>query len=134
MAEFVCKDMVNKAKLQDEFIIASSATSRYEIGSPVHHGTAKKLREHGISCSGKRAVQLKNSDYNDYDYIIGMESANIDAIIRLLGHQDYDKKVCRLLDYSSNPRDIADPWYTGDFNATYNDVVEGVTAFLNSLK
>ncbi len=134
MAEFLFKDMVEKLHLEQKFHIASSATSRYEIGSPVHHGTAKKLKEHGISCAGKRAVQLTASDYNNYDFIIAMETANVVAISHLLKHNDPQHKVCRLLDYSNNPRDIADPWYTGNFEETYCDVHEGLTAFLEHCK
>ncbi len=134
MAEFLFKDMVAKCCMENKFYIASSATSRYEIGSPVHHGTAKKLREHGISCGGKRAVQLTADDYNNFDFIIAMETANIVAIKHLLKHQDPQNKVCRLLDYSNNPRDIADPWYTGNFEDTYCDVKEGLEAFIKYCK
>lgn len=129
MAEFVLKDMVKNQGMDDRFIIASAATSTEEIGNPVHIGTKKKLAEHGISVDGKYAVQLKKSDYENYDYIIAMDSFNIKNIIRIIV-QDTDKKVSRLLDFSDNPRDIADPWYTGNFDATYNDVKEGCNAFL----
>jgi len=129
MAEFVLKDMVKNQGMDDRFIIASAATSTEEIGNPVHIGTKKKLAEHGISVDGKYVVQLKKSDYENYDYIIAMDSFNIKNIIRIIV-QDTDKKVSRLLDFSDNPRDIADPWYTGNFDDTYNDVKEGCEALL----
>lgn len=132
MAEFVLKDMVKRQGLSDRFMIASSATSTEEIGNPVHRGTKKKLAEHGISVDGKYAIQLKKSDYENYDYILAMDSFNIKNIMRIIG-QDTDKKVSRLLDFTDNPRDIADPWYTGNFDDTYNDVVEGCLAFLENI-
>jgi len=129
MAEFVLKDMVEKRGLKDQFIITSSATSTEEIGNPVHHGTRNKLKEYGISTAGKTAVQLRKKDYVSYDFILGMEQRNVVNILRILG-DDNKNKVKRLLDYSSHPRDIADPWYTGDFDKTYADVVEGCEALL----
>ena len=126
MAEFVMKDLVKKAGLSDEFYIASAATSTEEIGNGVHYGTRKKLAEFGISVDGKYAVQLKKSDYAKYDYIIGMDSYNLP--------NDTENKIQLLLDWSDNPRDIADPWYTGDFDVTYNDVLEGCTALLKEIK
>ena len=125
MAEFVMKDLVKKAGLSDEFYVASAATSTEEIGNGVHYGTRKKLAEFGISVDGKYAVQLKKSDYAKYDYIIGMK--------RMLPN-DTENKIHLLLDWSDNPRDIADPWYTGDFDVTYNDVLEGCTALLKEIK
>lgn len=121
MAEFVMKDLVKKAGLSDEFYIASAATSTEEIGNGVHYGTRKKLAEFGISVDGKYAVQLKKSDYAKYDYIIGMDSYNLRNMKRMLPN-DTENKIHLLLDWSDNPRDIADPWYTGDFDVTYNDV------------
>jgi len=132
MAEFVLKDMVKKQGMDDRFIIASSATSTEEIGNPVHRGTKKKLAEHEISVDGKHAVQLRKSDYEKYDYIIAMDSFNIKNIMRIIG-QDTDKKVSRLLDFTDNPRDIADPWYTGNFDDTYNDVKEGCEALIQHI-
>ena len=132
MAELVMKDLIEKKNLTKEFYIASAATSAEEIGNPVHHGTRNKLRDLGISTSGKYAVQLKKSDYGKYDYILGMEQRNIAGIMRIVG-SDKQEKVKRLLDCSSNPRDIADPWYTGDFNVTYHDVKEGCEALLASI-
>ncbi len=132
MAEFVLKDMVKKQSMDDRFIIASSATSTEEIGNPVHRGTKKKLAEYGISIDGKYAVQLTKSDYDKYDFTIAMDSFNIKNIMRIIG-QDTDKKVSRLLDFTENPRDIADPWYTGNFDDTYNDVKEGCEALLGHI-
>lgn len=131
MAEFVMKDLVKKQGLQDEFYIASAATSREEIGNPVHYGTKNKLQTYGISVDGKYAIQLTKKDYETYDYIIGMEQRNIINIFRIIG-EDRKANVCRLLDYSDRPRDIADPWYTGDFDRTYEDVLEGCQAFLEA--
>ena len=137
MAEFVLKDMVKKRGLEQEFFIASAATSSEEIwngvGNPVHRGTREKLREVGISCEGKRAVQLTREDYEKYDYLIGMEEWNRRNMLRIL-KKDPQHKVSLLLDYSDSPRDIADPWYTGNFDATYADIVEGCEAFLKYLE
>ena len=117
MAEFIFKDMVTRRGLSDQFYIASAATSTEEIWNG---------RE------GKRAVQIQKSDYDKYDYLLGMEQRNIRNMMRILG-RDPEHKVHRLLDYSNNPRDIADPWYTGNFDSTYRDVVEGCEAFLGML-
>lgn len=133
MAEFVLKDMVSRRGLQALFFIASAATSREEIGNPVHYGTRKKLQEFGISTAGKYAVQLTREDYRKYDYLIGMDSWNLRNMQRIVG-KDTDHKICRLLDFSNRPRDIADPWYTGEFDETYSDIVEGCTAFLRILE
>lgn len=129
MAEFVMKDMVAKQGLQDSFLIASAATSTEEIGNPVHYGTRNKLKEYGISTAGKYAVQLTKADYDKYDYLIGMDNANRRNMQHLLG-ADTDGKIHKLLDYTETPRDIADPWYTGNFDATYADVKEGCEALL----
>lgn len=130
MAEYVLKDMVKKRGLESEFFIASSATSSEEAGNPVHRGTRRILEGMNIDCSEKRAVQLRKSDYEKYDYILAMERANIKNILRIVG-EDSEGKVKRLLDFSQKPRDIADPWYTGNFDATYIDICEGCNAFLN---
>jgi len=129
MAEFVFKDIVKKKGLEHEFFIASAATSSEEIGNPVHHSTRNKLRQYAISTDGKRAILLTSKDYYNYDYIIGMEQANIQNMNRILG-QDTQNKIYRLLDFTKRPRDIADPWYTGKFDLTYNDVQEGSEALL----
>ena len=132
MAEFVFKDMVKKAGCADEFYIASSATSCEEIGNPVHHGTKSKLSEFGISTKGKYAVQLTKADYDEYDYIIGMDSYNIRNIQRIIGY-DKDDKVYKLLDFADRG-DIADPWYTGNFDETYDDIVRGCKGLLAKIK
>lgn len=132
MAEFVFRDMVRRQGLGDKFHIASAATSREEIGNPVHYGTARKLAEFGISTKGKTAVQMNKKDYASYDYLIGMETRNIRNMMRILGG-DPDHKVHRLLDFSDCPRDIADPWYTGNFDRTYEDIKEGCQALLQHI-
>ncbi len=133
MAEFILKDMVSKRNRNELFYIASAATSREEIGNPVHRGTRKKLQEVGISTAGKYAVQLTRKDYDKYDYLIGMDRWNLRNMYRIVG-TDADRKICRLLDFSDRPRDIADPWYTGNFDETYRDIVEGCAAFLDYLE
>lgn len=132
MAEFVMKDFIKKRNLEGFFSVASAATSSEEIGNPVHPGTRKKLGEFGISVAGKQAVKLRNEDYNQYDYIVGMESRNITNMIKIFGG-DPEGKAKRLLDYGTRPRDIADPWYTGDFDTTYEDVLEGCEALLDHI-
>lgn len=130
MAEFVFKDMVKKQGLSDQFIIASAATSTEEIGNPVHPGTRKILNTHGISSDGKRAIQMTKMDYKNYDYIVAMDQRNIINMNRIIG-QDSLHKIKRLLDYANQSRDIADPWYTGDFEQTYEDVYQGCVALLD---
>ncbi len=132
MAEFVLKDMVAKRGLSDDFYIASAATSREEIGNPVHRGTRQKLDEVGISTAGKTAVQLTKADYDKYDYFLLMDHSNLRNVGRIFP-SDPDGKVHLLLDYTDRPGDIADPWYTGDFEATYRDVVEGCEGFLKHI-
>lgn len=133
MAEFLLKHLAAERGCEDELVIASAATSAEEIGNPVHRGTVKKLAEHGISCAGKHAVQLTRRDYQSYDYLLGMERANLRSMARILGTDD-PKKIRRLLDFSARPRDIADPWFTGNFDSTYDDILEGCNAFLDDLK
>lgn len=133
MAEFVMKDIVMKEGIADKFYIASAATSTEEIGNPVHYGTRNKLAQVGISTSGKYAVQMKRSDYQKYDYIIGMDSWNYRNMLRIAG-KDKEEKISLLLDYTDHPRDVADPWYTGDFEKTYEDVVAGCLGFLTYLR
>lgn len=132
MAEFVFKDMINKKGIADEFYVDSAATSTEEIGSPVHYGTRKKLASVGISVDGKTARQVKIEDYDKFDYILGMESRNVKDILRIVG-TDPENKVHRLLDFSDNPRDIADPWYTHNFDVTYDDIVEGCNVLIKRL-
>lgn len=133
MAEFIMKSIVSERGLSDRFYIASAATSTEEIwngvGNPVYPPAKRELAKHGISCEGKRAVQITKADYGKYDYILGMEERNIRNILRIVG-KDPEHKVKLLLDYSDHPRDIADPWYTGNFESTYRDVVEGCEGFL----
>ncbi len=132
MAEFVFRDMVQKQGLGDRFSVASAATSTEELGNPVHPGTQRRLAREGISTRGKAAVQLTRRDYQRYDYLIGMEQRNLSGMLRILG-SDPAGKVHRLLDFTDRPRDIADPWYTGDFDRTYDDVVEGCRGLLEHL-
>ena len=133
MAEFIMKSIVSERSLSDRFYIASAATSTEEIwngvGNPVYPPAKRELAKHGISCEGKRAVQITKADYGKYDYILGMEERNIRNILRIVG-KDPEHKVKLLLDYSDHPRDIADPWYTRNFESTYRDVVEGCEGFL----
>ncbi len=135
MAEFVLKDMVQKLGIADEFYISSTATSTEEIfcgrGNPVYPPAKEELKKHGISCDGKRAVQLKVSDYDKYDLFIGMDSANIRNMSRIL-NGDKEDKIRKLLDYAYGG-DVADPWYSGDFKATYRDVLAGCEGLLRSL-
>ena len=133
MAEFVLKDMVKKQGLEKEFYIKSSATSSEEIGNDIHYGTRDKLIQNGVSFTKRKAVKLRAEDYKKYDYIIGMEKSNVINIKRIVG-EDVDDKIYRLLDFSDTPRDIADPWYTGNFENTFNDIVEGCNGFLKCLK
>lgn len=132
MAEFVLRDMVWKKGFSSMISTASAATSTEEIGNPVHHGTRDQLKKYGISTEGKYAVQLHPGDYERYDYLIGMEQRNVTNMMKILGG-DPCNKVYRLLDFTDNPRDIADPWYTGNFNKTYEDIVEGCEALLRHL-
>ena len=129
MAEFVMKDMVKKAGREWEFEIASAATSTEEIGCPVYPPARRKLAEHGIGCAGKTARQLRRDDYEAYDLLIGMDSANLRNMHRICGG-DPEGKISLLMDWTSRPRDVADPWYTGDFEATWRDVLEGCEAVL----
>ena len=133
MAQYVFQDMVNHRGLADCFCIDSAATSTEEIGNRVHHGTRGKLHQMGIPCGDHRARQICRVDYGQYDYLIGMDSANIRNMLRIFGG-DPDGKVTRLLSYAGSERDISDPWYTGEFGTTYNDVLEGCTAFLRYLQ
>ena len=129
MAEFVFRDLVQKRGLGERFSVSSAATSAEEVGNPVHPGTRNRLSREGISTRGKTAVQLTKGDYRRYDYLVGMEQRNIGNMLRILGG-DPQGKVRRLLDFSQEPRDIADPWYTGNFERTYDDILEGCEALL----
>ena len=133
MAQFVFQDMINKRGLSDCFYINSAATSREEIGNPPHYGTVRKLQEVGVPVLHHRAVQMTRKDYQEYDYLIGMDQWNIRNMLRITG-SDSGNKIYSLLDFTSEPREIADPWYTGNFDRTYNDVVEGCNALYDHLK
>ena len=132
MAEFVMKDLVDKAGLSDQFEIASAATSTEEIGNPPHHGTVAKLREVGIPVVAHRARQVRRAEYGDWDHIVYMDAENARGLRRIFG-SDPDGKISRLLDWTDRPGDVADPWYTGNFDATYRDVLAGCTAMLEQL-
>ncbi len=133
MAEFIFKDIVNKKGLSDEFKIDSAATSFEEIGNDIHYGTKNKLIKEGISFERREARRITVKDYDEYDFIIGMEESNIRNIKRIVG-EDIDNKIFKLLDFSNNPRDIDDPWYTGNFDLAYNDIVEGCNYFIDYLE
>ena len=132
MAEYVMKDLVRKAGLASQFHIESAATSREEIGNPVYPPARRKLAAHGISCDGHTARQLTNADYENYDLLIGMDSANLRNMHRICGG-DPDGKLRLLMDYTDRPGDVADPWYTGDFEATWQDVLAGCQGLLHEL-
>lgn len=132
MAEYVFKDMVKKKNLENEFYIDSVATSSEETGNGIHQGTKNKLAKMNILCGNHKARQITKEDYKKFDYIIGMEETNILNIKKIVG-EDFENKVSKLLDFTENPRDIADPWYTGNFDKTYDDIVEGLEAFWNAI-
>ena len=132
MAEFVMKDLVAKAARQDDFYIESAATSTEEIGNPVYPPARRKLAEHGIGCAGKTARQLTRADYDRFDLLIGMDDWNIRNMRRMCGG-DPEEKIVKLMDYTHRPGDVADPWYTGNFEATWQDVLLGCQALLNFL-
>ena len=133
MAEFVMKDLVQKAGLAGHFSIASAATSDEERGNPVYPPARRKLAEHGLSCDGKTARQLTAADYAAYDLLVGMDSSNLRNMQRICGG-DPQRKISLLLDYTDRPGSVADPWYTGDFEATWRDVNEGCAGLLEHLK
>ena len=133
MAEMFFKDMVNKECLSDKFYIDSAATSTEAVGEGIYYGTRDILKEQGIPFTEHISRQMTKEDYTKFDYILGMEEKNIRNILRIIG-EDKEKKVFRLLDFSEKPRDIADPWYTGEFDITYYDVEEGCTKFLEYLE
>ena len=133
MAEFVMKDLVKKAGREDEFYIESAATSTEEIGNEVYPPAKRKLAEHGIGCKGKTARQMTRGDYDRFDLLIGMDSWNFRNMNRICGG-DPEEKIHLLMDYTDKPRDVADPWYTGNFEATWRDVLEGCQRLLELLK
>ena len=132
MAKFMFEDSVNKLGMKDNFYIDSAATSFEEVGNEMYYGAKYKLEEIGVPYSKHKARRITPEDYEQFDYIIGMEENNIKNIKKIVG-EDKDNKIHCLLDFSRRPRDIADPWYTGNFTNTYNDLVEGLEAFLDYL-
>ena len=132
MAEFVLKDMVKKAGLEDRFRIDSVAATWEEIGNDMYPPAKRKLREKGIPFSPRAARLLARADYDRFDYLIGMDEENLDDMYRICGG-DPEKKISLLLEWAGLSRDVADPWYTGNFEATYQDLIVGCTAFLNKL-
>ena len=133
MAEFVMKDLVGKAGLKDDYYIESAATSTEEIGNEVYPPARRKLAEHGISAKGKTARQLTRRDYDCFDLLIGMDTWNIRNMNRMCGG-DPQGKIHRLMDYTRRPGDVADPWYTGDFETTWQDVLEGCQCLLEQTR
>lgn len=133
MAEFVMKDLVSQAGLSEQFFIESAATSAEEIGNPVYPPARRKLAEHGISCEGKVARQLQNDDYGKYDLIIGMDEKNLCGMYRICGG-DCTEKMHLLMDFTDHPGNVADPWYTGDFERTWQDVRNGCLGLLDKLR
>lgn len=132
MAEFVLKDLVSKNNLDGVFHIESAATSYEEIGNPVYPPARRELARHGIACDGKRARKLVKADFEKYDYLIAMEQYNLRNIRREFG-SELAGRVTLLLDYTDKPGDIDDPWYTGNFEITYREILEGCTGFLKQL-
>ena len=129
MAEFIMKDMVEKRGLADRFHIESAAHSTEEIGNPVYPPAKRELAKHGISCAGKTARQMRRDEYDKWDYIIGMEKINLGYMMRILG-EDPEGKVSLLMDFTGHSEDIADPWYTGDFEGVYRQIERGCEALI----
>lgn len=132
MAEFIMKKMVADAGMERQFLIASAATSTEELGNGVYPPARRKLAEHGIGCQGKTSRLMTRQDYRDYDLLIGMDRYNIRNMERICGG-DPEGKIRMLMDYTCRPGDVADPWYTGDFSATYRDCTEGCRGLLEEL-
>lgn len=132
MAEFVMKDLAQKAGLADQFYIESAATSTEEIGNEVYPPAKRKLAEHGIGCKGKKARQMSDNDYSRFDLLIGMDEWNIRNMTRICGG-DPDGKIHKLQDYTKRKGDVADPWYTGNFETTWQDVTEGCQCLLETI-
>ena len=129
MSEFVMKHLVCRAGLEDKFYIASSATSYEEIGNGIHYGTKAVLDRYKIPYTKRAAVHLEKSDFDKFDYFIGMDDANIKNMKKILGT---DKKIYKLLEFAGSTQSISDPWYTGNFESTYRDVLTGCTALLEA--
>ena len=137
MAEFIFKDMIHKKGMSDRFLVASSATSTEEIwngvGNPVYPPARAELAKHGLSCNGKRAVQVRKSDYDKYDLFVCMDGNNVRNALRIFG-SDPEGKIYKLMDYTSRGGDVADPWYSDRFDIAYNDIYEGCEALLSELE
>ncbi len=133
MAEFVMKDLVERAGLAGTFSIASAATSSEEAGNPVYPPARRKLAEHGIQCAGKTSRQLRAEDYGKYDLLIGMDGRNMRNMERICGG-DPEGKIHLLMDYTDRPGEVADPWYTGDFERAWQDILEGCEGLLAHLQ
>ncbi|MDO5046792.1 low molecular weight protein-tyrosine-phosphatase [Campylobacter sp.] len=132
MAESLFTHIVAQRDLAGKFEIASAGTSSEEIGNPVHHGTQTQLKQNGVAVVPHKAVQMKKSDIDYYDYIIAMDAANVRNIERIIGHKS--EKVAKLLSFAGSSDDVADPWYTGDFETTFKDIKIGLEGFLSTLK
>lgn len=132
LAEFMFKDMLRKAGREDDFFIESAATSREEIGNDTDPRTKKKLDENGIPYTKRQARQITRQDYDKFDLIIAMDGSNVRDMRRIIG-DDSEGKVSLLLDHTDEKRDVADPWYTGDFDAAYNDIEKGLKALMEEL-
>ena len=132
MAEFVMKDLVRKAGREEQFIIASKAARRDELGHDTHYGTKAKLRQMGVPFEKRKATLLSKSDYDTYDYLIAMDRENVSDMLRLFGG-DPDKKIHLLLEFAGLKREVADPWYTGNFDETYEDVLMGCKGLMRML-
>lgn len=133
MAEFVMKDLVAREGMEDWIRVESAATSTEEIGNPVYPPARRKLAEHGISCTGKTARRIRNEDYTNFDLIIGMDAEN-DRNLRRFFRDDPERKIRRMMDYTDRPGPVADPWYTGDFEATWRDVNDGCRGLLEQIR
>ena len=133
MAEFVMKDIVKRAGMESQFHIESAATSTEELGNPVYPSARRKLAEHGLRCDGKTARQMRREDYDRFDLLIGMDAFNLRNMRRIVG-DDPQGKLHLLLDYTSRPGEVDDPWYSGDFDATWRDVTEGCEGLFRSLR
>ena len=133
MAEFIMKNLTAEAGMSGEVYIASCATSTEELGNPVYPPARAELAKHGIGCAGKKAVQLKKSDYDEYDLFVGMDTANIRNMNRIFG-SDRDGKIYKLLTFAGRGDDVSDPWYSRDFAAAYNDISEGCRGLLEHIR
>ena len=133
LCEYLLRDMAKKRGISDKIHVESAATSREEIGNPIYPPMQKVLRAHGIDPSGHAARQITKADYDEFDYIIGMDEENRYNLLRIFDN-DPEGKVSLIMDYTDRPRAVADPWYTRDFDATYRDAIEGVEVFLDFLR